>query len=317
MKDISVSVVIPYYNDSAKFERCILSVINQTVIPSEVIVIDDCSLDSDKLLSILDKYIDRNNIITFVYNRNDSNLNGAYSRNKGISIAHGEFVALLDADDFWGVNHIELCLNEFKNEDKLQFLYSDYYIEYKPSAFYRTITQDIKDLSNPYDIVLNRSPQTNSFFFRRELFPELNFDVQLKRHQDFQFLIMAIKNNLFIKKGVFCSSYYCISPRAAKTRVDFNSMLRFWENNYDLFTKKKLEKYLNAILYSALCVNGINGASEVLSRSHLYNYLDNKEFVGIIKLLGDSNKLSVMLIKFLYVSFFDFSNLKKRLKKVF
>ncbi|TNU23480.1 glycosyltransferase family 2 protein, partial [Escherichia coli] len=50
--DDSVSVVIPYYNDSPRIEKCLDSICSQTRQAIEVIIVDDCSKDSALLLKI-------------------------------------------------------------------------------------------------------------------------------------------------------------------------------------------------------------------------------------------------------------------------
>ncbi|HDX7904916.1 TPA: glycosyltransferase family 2 protein, partial [Escherichia coli] len=71
--DDSVSVVIPYYNDSPRIEKCLDSICSQTRQAIEVIIVDDCSKDSALLLKIIDKF---KNKINIRYLRNDENKNG-------------------------------------------------------------------------------------------------------------------------------------------------------------------------------------------------------------------------------------------------
>lgn len=60
--DDSVSVVIPYYNDSPRIEKCLDSICSQTGQAIEVIIVDDCSKDSALLLKIIDKFKNKINI---------------------------------------------------------------------------------------------------------------------------------------------------------------------------------------------------------------------------------------------------------------
>ncbi|NBC77164.1 glycosyltransferase family 2 protein, partial [Proteus mirabilis] len=68
----NISVVIPYYNDSKHIEQCITSVISQTLTPLEIIIIDDCSIDTDGLRLILNKF----NFFNIKLFRNNVNMNG-------------------------------------------------------------------------------------------------------------------------------------------------------------------------------------------------------------------------------------------------
>jgi glycosyltransferase involved in cell wall biosynthesis len=88
-----VSVIIPTYNREKYIERAIKSVLEQTYRDYELIIIDDGSTDNTgKILRKYDKKI-----------RNFSMLHSGVSaaRNFGISKAHGEWIALLDSDDYW------------------------------------------------------------------------------------------------------------------------------------------------------------------------------------------------------------------------
>lgn len=96
IKEIStVSVIIPAYNASNYIDTAINSVLLQNV-PVEIIVIDDCS--SDNLDAVMNKYLGLKNV---VYIKNERNLGVAKSRNLGVSKAKGDYIAYLDADDWW------------------------------------------------------------------------------------------------------------------------------------------------------------------------------------------------------------------------
>jgi len=95
MSDILVSVVIPAYNAAAHISMALDSVFAQQV-PLEVIVVDDCS--GDDLAVVLRPYAEDPR---FRYIRNPQNLGVSATRNLGVSLARGEFVAFLDADDYW------------------------------------------------------------------------------------------------------------------------------------------------------------------------------------------------------------------------
>jgi len=95
----SVSVVIPTYNASAFICAAIESVIQQTLPPLEIIVIDDGSTDDTR--ERLRVYGQR---IRYYFQENQGI--GA-ARNIGISAAHGNWIALLDADDLWHPRKLE------------------------------------------------------------------------------------------------------------------------------------------------------------------------------------------------------------------
>ena len=88
-----VSVVMPAYNCERYIGQAIESVLAQTYSRVELIVVDDGSTDGTA--AVARSYGDR---LRYVYQENQRQ---AAARNLGIRLAHGELIALLDADDVW------------------------------------------------------------------------------------------------------------------------------------------------------------------------------------------------------------------------
>lgn len=103
MKTI-LSVIIPAYNAEATIEKCLDSILNQTLKGIEIIVINDCS--KDNTLKILNKYQD------IVIINNEKNLGPAASRNKGLACAKGEYIGFVDSDDYIREDMYELMIKE-------------------------------------------------------------------------------------------------------------------------------------------------------------------------------------------------------------
>lgn len=118
-----VSVVMPAYNCEKYIGEAIGSVLNQTMRDWELIVIDDCSKDGT--CRIVEELAAKDSRIRLV--RNEKNLGPAGSRNKGLDLAAGQYIALLDSDDLWRSEKLEkqLQLAEEKNAD---FIYCSYAI---------------------------------------------------------------------------------------------------------------------------------------------------------------------------------------------
>ena len=103
-----VTVVIPAYNSEKYIKKAIDSAFAQDV-ALEVIVINDASTDGT--LSVLEEYRDRDN---FILLKNQTNSGVAVSRNLGVSTAKGEYIAFLDADDWWEVGKLKKQLAAMK-----------------------------------------------------------------------------------------------------------------------------------------------------------------------------------------------------------
>ena len=102
-----ISVVIPLYNKEAEVGRAVLSVVEQSLAPREIIVVDDGSTDGSR--AVVQRIIEEHPeaCIRLIV---QENAGVSAARNRGIREAQGDFVALLDADDAWLTGYIaEVC----------------------------------------------------------------------------------------------------------------------------------------------------------------------------------------------------------------
>jgi glycosyltransferase involved in cell wall biosynthesis len=99
-----VSIVIPFYNRTELIERAVESALRQTHSNIEIIVVDDCS--TIDVSSFLAKFSTR-----VVYRKLARNSGANAARNAGVAIARGEFVAMLDDDDYFVPTKIERQLS--------------------------------------------------------------------------------------------------------------------------------------------------------------------------------------------------------------
>lgn len=97
-----VSLIIPCYRDAETLPRALLSVYRQTRPPDEVIVVNDCSPETDAIERALAAFP------SVRYLRHDRNLGLAATRNTGIDAARGQILTFLDADDELHPQKIEM-----------------------------------------------------------------------------------------------------------------------------------------------------------------------------------------------------------------
>ena len=107
-----ITVIIPAYNAEKYIANAVYSALEQEDIPEgelEVIVINDCS--PDHVDAVMEQFADDPAVR---YVKNDRNLGVADTRNRGIRMARGRYVAFLDADDWWEPDklHAQLRLLE-------------------------------------------------------------------------------------------------------------------------------------------------------------------------------------------------------------
>lgn len=100
MDKIKVSVIVPAYNEEKYLERCLETIVRQTLEEIEIILIDDGS--NDKTYDICEKYYAAYPDKVVVIHKKNEGLGPA--RNTGISIARGAYIGFVDADDWIDVN---------------------------------------------------------------------------------------------------------------------------------------------------------------------------------------------------------------------
>lgn len=117
----TISIITPIYNSQDFLEETIQSIINQTYSDWELLIIDDCSSDNSyekaKKFAAKDPRIHVNKL--------GKNSGGAVSRNKGIELATGRYIAFLDSDDLWEPEKLKKQL-KFMQEGNYDFSYTSF-----------------------------------------------------------------------------------------------------------------------------------------------------------------------------------------------
>lgn len=191
MTEPLVSVIIPSKNRQTLIQRAIKSVSNQDYPNIEIIVIDDGSTPKLELAE-LEKH-SREKIINLV--RNDISLGGARSRNIGINISKGEYIAFLDDDDIYYQNKISALVATLSKHHE------------HGVAFGRTVLNDGKTKRHPIkyphefdrktNIQLMNYIHTGSSLIRKTALENTRFLETLTRYQDLQFYIeLTVKNKI-------------------------------------------------------------------------------------------------------------------------
>lgn len=116
-----VSVILPAYNAEKFIKEAISSVVQQTLRDWELLVIDDCSSDATYDLA---REITNPRIRVL---KNEENIGVAATRNRGIELSRGQYVAFLDSDDAWQPEKLERQLERMAQADA-QLCYSSYAI---------------------------------------------------------------------------------------------------------------------------------------------------------------------------------------------
>lgn len=113
-----VSIVITTYNYAEYLARCVDSVLDQTYQNIEVIIVNDGSTDNTD--QIVDRY-HKSGMIRYIKQQNAGQ---TIAKNNGLRECTGEFIAFLDADDYWMRDKLEKQLAVFAGDEKLGVVYT-------------------------------------------------------------------------------------------------------------------------------------------------------------------------------------------------
>jgi glycosyltransferase involved in cell wall biosynthesis len=190
-----ISVIIPLYNHEKYIKEAICSVLEQSFSDFEVIVINDGSTDNseDIVRNVND---DR---IKYFYQENQ----GAHNTiNRGINLARGDYVSILNSDDIYDSKRLEDCLKMIESDDSLSAVFSHI-------AFIDDKGEFIKYVKGPEDIWTNHDPDvwreeknivldllagnflmtTSNLFCRKNIFNEVGYFSNLKYTHDYEFFL--------------------------------------------------------------------------------------------------------------------------------
>lgn len=115
--EVLISVVVPVYNVEKFIDRCLLSIVQQTVNSLEIILVDDGSTDNSG--AICDKWKRKDKRVVVVHQENKG-LGAA--RNKGLEISKGEFIVFIDSDDWINRNMLAHMSSILIKHREVQFV---------------------------------------------------------------------------------------------------------------------------------------------------------------------------------------------------
>ena len=101
---MKVSVLVAVYNAEKYLHQCLDSLIGQTHQDLEIICVDDASTDGS--WQILQEYVRRDSRVIVM--RHDENKGHAHARNTGLKVATGDYITMLDSDDWYSEDAVEL-----------------------------------------------------------------------------------------------------------------------------------------------------------------------------------------------------------------
>lgn len=136
VKEYAVSVIVPVYKAENFIEKCVTSLMEQTMENIEFVFVDDCSPDRSMeiLENVTGRYRERENDITVV--RNTGNCGPSICRYKGIMHSHGKYIIFCDSDDYVEKDMYSELYRKAEETDA-DMVWCDFIDEFGGSSVYR------------------------------------------------------------------------------------------------------------------------------------------------------------------------------------
>jgi glycosyltransferase involved in cell wall biosynthesis len=200
-----VSIITPMYNNEAVIEETINSVINQTYSNWELILVDDCSLDST--ISKVETLAENDTRLKLL--KHQENKGAAEARNLGTKMAKGSYIAFLDADDLWKKDKLELQV-EVLNTKLSDVCFGSYELMDSNGLPLNKKVQALKELTYKKLLKANYIGNLTGIYNCENLGKIYTKD--LKKRQDWLLWLEAIKRSEKPAKGISETiAYYRIS----------------------------------------------------------------------------------------------------------
>ena len=224
-----ITIITPTFNSAKTIRRNVVSVVNQTYLNFNHIIIDNLSSDEtiDEVKNVYENsgYMEKLQIIS----EKDSGISEAF--NKGIELADGDVIGILNGDDYYYDDKVlERVVNAFEDEEKL-FTHGNIYFE--DPLFGSNIR---KPLLCPVTKAMPYNHPT--MFFRTEVYMQHGFfDTSYNFAMDFEFICRLFKSIID-----FSSRGYYIDGKPLVTMVSGGTS---WRNELDSIeeSRKALKKY--------------------------------------------------------------------------
>lgn len=252
-----ISIVVPVYNVEKYLKECIESIINQTLEDIEIIFVNDGSTDSS--LEILNNYAKKDSRIIVI---NKSNSGYGHTMNMGINAATGEYIGIIESDDFADKNMFE-DLYKLAKEYDADIVKSDWYNYWSKNKFARknnriSSAKTLKLTNSKQDKSLLRiNPSVWSAIYKKEFLNKYNIRFLETPGASYQDLAFSFKVFALAEKVILTDKAYLYyrqdnmnSSVKSKTKVycvcdEYDEIDKFLEQHPELKLEFKVQEEIN------------------------------------------------------------------------
>lgn len=191
-----VSIVVPVYNAEKYLEQCLNSIQNQTYKNFEVILVNDASIDNSE--TICKGFVEGDSRFRYFLKANGG---ASSARNFGLDHVRGDFITFIDADDWVDENHLEVLINNIRENNSDMAVSSIKKFDSSNNFYFRVYSNQEKYLLNynklnreEFLVILPKLILANNSYkisvcklFKKELVYETRFDNSLIYGEDTEF----------------------------------------------------------------------------------------------------------------------------------
>lgn len=307
---VKVSVIIPVYNVERYVCDCLDSIINQTLKDIEIICINDGSTDNS--LKILKKYALNDNRIIVLDQENGGH---AVATNRGIDLATGDYLYLMDSDDVLELNALELCYNKIKNNKSdfvifkaINYLDStnEYYETevYSMNKIYRKVGNQIFNYKDIGPLMFEASVTPWSKLYKRDfiIHENIRFPEGLIFEDNVFFFkaLLTAKRISFLNKFLFTRRWYTSSStmngdlRFINSIEVANLVIQVFKekNEYENYKKYLLNNKikLNFMRYENIKKEYKEDYFKALKEDFIKIYKNKKLYSDLVQVLTKENR---------------------------
>jgi glycosyltransferase involved in cell wall biosynthesis len=282
-----VSVIIPCYNQAQYLPDALESVLAQTYLHWECIIVNDGSPDNTEEVS--KEWLTKDKRFRY-FRKENGGLSSA--RNAGLSVAQGDFIQFLDADDVIHPEKFTVQVKELQNTPDNSLGISDYfssledlenpYLDWHPSPKFKT-GNHLSELISEWEAGL--SIPVHCFLFKSALFNDnhIRFNETLPNHEDWECWINIFRTNPEVRYTDQKLATYRIREKAMchdkrHMKIGFLKVIEIQKEKFDVNSDeyKMLCKKANYIKFG---VNSTNFALVFLGMI----YWESRSIAGIVK----------------------------------
>lgn len=299
---MKVSIVIPAYNHEKYVQDAIKSALDQTYLNTEIIIIDDGSIDNT--VELCKKLRKQYSKIRFWEQKNQ----GAHATiNRAIEKSNGDYITILNSDDLYMPDKIERCVNIIKRNSDIEIVYGDVEfidgngnllkegtsVDWQKRAYTFLKKSELMILS-----ILNENfiATTSNLFFSRRLWERVNGFQPLRYCHDLDFLLSCIKaSNYYFDKEAVHIKYRVhqsntIKEDLLKIRVEIAAVIAvsIVTNNMNLIgeiSNNKLQMFREFLLnknLSNLIIFMIMYYLKIKNKSIFYDFIMKDEIKSLL-----------------------------------